>query len=124
MKRERQQIGYLITWHLRDVDRYVGWGVITAPKVYVLMRARPHVSVTAFSGPQPWDVPTRKRVLALLQEASEPYRIGRHEVPARIEVSETMARSQDVPNDPDLVKWLCEALARIVGVAPHPLEVS
>lgn len=104
---------YLLTHHLRDVDRYLH-GRGDEPRVYALLRSnRPYVSITAFAKKGGWSEQTQRRIKALMQEVSNPVRFRGHTLPPRIEVGAEMARAYHV--DPLFAEWLCEELAAVCG---------
>lgn len=117
--------GYVVTHHLRDVDRYLGPFVEEkAPKVYALLRKRSrYASVQAFAGKVGWSPETQMHIARLMEEASLPFMIqGIAMGGSQISVGETSARAQCV--DPDRAEWLCQQLAKILGSGQPDAEVE
>lgn len=110
---------YLVTHHLRDVDRYLDpIGSPRRPRVYALLRSGSrYASVSVFVGPGGWSPETRDHIGGLVTEASEPYSIGKYSRPGRVTMGDTMARAEHV--SPDRVHWLCQRIVDVLGAAPE-----
>lgn len=103
---------YVVTHHIRDVDRYMSRDR-QEPKVYaVLRKGRPYASVTAFAGPDGFSPDTQRRMRQAMQEVSLPWKFG-YERPPRISVDERSARAGNV--DPRFAEWLCQRLATLAS---------
>ena len=105
---------YLITHHLRDVDRYMGWGYIATPKVYALLRTRrPYASVSAFAGSWEWGESIQRSIKVMMQEVSISWRVRGYQRPPRVTVTPHSAHADHVA--PEWAEWLCQELAWLIS---------
>lgn len=120
-KKQIEEQGYVITHHLRDIDRYVlpyGPGK-TKVNIYGLLRDNQrHATVVALAGEHNWTPTTQKHIKNLMLEHCPPVvKFGKYEIEPRVAINSTKASTSHVI--PSHTEKLCQELYRYLNTVNH-----